>query len=400
MLIVVSIDQCTYCCKHETFRSDRDVTSMKTTAESVSRSAKEQGFILAGFAPLRSLDERRQFFDRWLAEGRPADMTWLARDPERRMNPRVLDPRLRSVVSLAYPYTPPRPPNLDWRAELRGRIAAYALGPDYHDVVLRKARVVAEVLAEAVPGAISRVYVDTGPVLEREWAAEARLGWFGRNTNLLNRYHGSYFFLAEILTDIEFPPAGEPYREHCGTCRRCLDLCPTGALTEGYRLEPRLCISYLTIEHRGALPLEMRPRIGNWIFGCDVCQEVCPWNDDHARAAPINDALMPSLAELMALDEDGFRARFGRSALRRTKRRGLLRNAAVVLGNSGNRDAIAILARSLAGEPEALVRAHAAWALGELGGLLARRALEAARARESDQSVASEIEQALSHAST
>jgi epoxyqueuosine reductase len=143
----------------------------------------------------------------------------------------------------------------------------------------------------------------------------------------------------------------------------------------------------------------MRPRIGNWIFGCDVCQEVCPWNDDHARAAPINDALMPSLGELMTLDEDGFRARFGRSAIKRAKRRGLLRNAAVVLGNSGNRDAIAILARSLAGEPEALVRAHAAWALGELGGGLARRALETARARESDQTVASEIEAALTHAS-
>jgi epoxyqueuosine reductase len=372
---------------------------MKGAEERLTESAREQGFILTGCASLRSLDERREFFDRWLSEGRPADMTWLAREPERRIDPRVFDPRLRSVVSLAYPYTPPRPPDLDWRAELRGRIAAYALGPDYHEVVLRKARVVADSLATANPGALSRVYVDTGPVFEREWAAAARLGWFGRNTNLLNRYHGSYFFLAEILTDIEFAPAGEPYREHCGSCRRCLDLCPTGALTDGYRLEPRLCISYLTIEHRGALPHEMRPRIGNWIFGCDVCQEVCPWNDDHARAAPVNDALMPSLSELMTLDEDGFRARFGRSAIKRTKRRGLLRNAAVVLGNSGNRDAIAILAGSIAGEPEALVRAHAAWALGELGGAAARRALETARARESDRSVATEIEQALIHTS-
>ena len=212
----------------------------KTAEERISRTAHEHGFVLTGFAPLRSLDERREFFNRWLAEGRPAEMAWLAREPERRVNPRVLDPRLRSVVSLAYPYTPPRPPELDWRFELRGRIAAYALGPDYHDVVLRKARVVADALATAIPGALSRVYVDTGPVFEREWAAEARLGWFGRNTNLLNRYHGSYFFLAEILTDVEFTAAGEPYREHCGSCRRCLDLCPTGALTDGYRLEPRL----------------------------------------------------------------------------------------------------------------------------------------------------------------
>src|SRR6185437_9991894 len=182
---------------------------MKSAEDQISHFAQEQGFILTGFAPLRSLDERRLFFDRWIADGRPAEMAWLAREPERRIDPRVLDPRLRSVVSLAYPYTPPRPPDLDWRAELRGRIAAYALGPDYHDVVLRKARAVADGIAATVPGALSRVYVDTGPIFEREWAAQARLGWFGRNTNLLNRYHGSYFFLAEILTDVEFAPAGE-----------------------------------------------------------------------------------------------------------------------------------------------------------------------------------------------
>jgi epoxyqueuosine reductase len=368
---------------------------MKPLEEKIASAALDQGFILTGFATLRSLDERRGFFDRWIAEGRSAEMTWLAREPERRVDPRVLDPRLRSIVSLAYPYTPPRPPALDWRAELRGRIAAYALGPDYHGVVLRKARVVSNALDVLIPGAQSRVYVDTGPVFEREWAAEARLGWFGRNTNLLNRYHGSYFFLAEILTDVELEPAGEPYREHCGSCRRCLDLCPTGALTDGYRLEPRLCISYLTIEHRGPLPHEMRPHLGNWIFGCDVCQEVCPWNDDHARAAPINHALMPPLSDLMALDDPGFRRRFGRTAIARTKRRGLLRNAAVVLGNSGNPDAIAILARTLAGEPEALIRAHAAWALGKLGRGDAMRALEAARPREPDHSVAAEIDLAL-----
>ena len=371
---------------------------MRLAADRIAKAALREGFVLAGYAPLRPLDERREFFNRWILEGRPAEMTWLAREPERRIDPRVIDPRLRSVVSLAYPYTPPRPPALDWRAELRGRIAAYALGPDYHDVVLRKARVVADALGRAVPGALSRVYVDTGPVFEREWAAEARLGWFGRNTNLINRYHGSYFFLAEILTDVEFERSGEPYREHCGTCRRCLDLCPTGALTDGYRLEPRLCISYLTIEHRGPLPFEMRRQLGGWIFGCDVCQEVCPWNDDHARAAPVNDALMPSLADLMALDEEGFRRRFGRSAIRRTKRRGLLRNAAVVLGNSGNPGAIATLARTLAGEHEELVRGHAAWALGELGGPRARQALEAARGRETEAEVAAEIMRALEHA--
>lgn len=366
----------------------------------IAAAARQQGFILIGFAPLRSLKDRAEFFDQWLAEGRAADMTWLAREPERRLDPRVLDPRLRSVVSLAFPYTPPRPPDLDWRAELRGRLAAYALGPDYHDAVKAKARAVADALTAAIPGAVTRVYVDTGPVFEREWAIEARLGWFGRNTNLLNRYHGSYFFLAEILTDAQFESIGEPYREHCGSCRQCLAQCPTGALTDGYRLEPRLCISYLTIEHRGPIPPAMRPQLGNWIFGCDVCQEVCPWNDDHARAAPINEALMPALADLMVLDDDGFRRRFARSAIKRTKRRGLLRNAAIVLGNSGNPAAIPILRRALDHEPEALVRSHAAWALGQFGTGESRRALDAARTREPDPSVAAEIALAIARAPT
>ncbi|HVC43244.1 MAG TPA: tRNA epoxyqueuosine(34) reductase QueG [Candidatus Binataceae bacterium] len=363
---------------------------MTEIEDNIAAHAREQGFILAGFAALRRLDERAGFFAQWLAEGRAAEMGWLAKEPARRIDPRLLDPRLRSVISLAFPYLPPRPPTLDWRATLRGRIAAYALGPDYHDVVLSKARAVAAAIAMLRPAAVTRVYVDTGPVFDREWAAEARLGWFGRNTNLLNRYHGSYFFLAEILTDLDFDAPADPYREHCGSCRKCLDLCPTGALTDGYRLEPRLCISYLTIEHRGPIALAMRPRIDNWVFGCDVCQEVCPWNDD-ATAAAVNDALMPSLADLMALDDEGFRRRFGKSAIRRTKRRGLLRNAAIALGNSGNPAAIAILARTLAGEPEPIVRGHAAWALGRLGGAPARDALDRARPRESDPMVLGEI---------
>ncbi|MBE3603681.1 tRNA epoxyqueuosine(34) reductase QueG [bacterium] len=366
---------------------------MRPLAKHLESIALEQGFILGGFASLRRLDERAEFFSRWLAEGRAAGMGWLAKSPEKRLDPRLIDPRLRSAIMLAWPYTPPRIPEFDWRAEMRGRIAAYALGPDYHDTVKARAIVVAEALAATRPGSVTRVYVDTGPVFEREWAANARLGWFGRNTNLLNRRHGSYFFLAEILTDAEFDAPDEPYREHCGTCRRCLDLCPTGALEEGYRLEPQLCISYLTIEHRGPIPRAMRPRLGAWIFGCDVCQEVCPWNADDAT--PVNEALAPSLVELLALDDDGFRRRFAKSAIRRTKRRGLLRNAAIALGNSGNPAAIAPLARALASEPEPLVREHAAWALGRFAESDARAALERARLREPDPDVAKEISLAL-----
>jgi len=370
---------------------------MEPIEETIRRCALEQGFALAGFAPVRRLEHREEFFHQWIADGRPAEMGWLAREPERRFDPRALDSRLRSVVSLAYPYAAPAPPALDWRRELRGRVASYAFGPDYHDVVLAKARAVAESMAAARPGTLTRVYVDTGPVFEREWAAEGRLGWFGRNTNLINRYRGSYFFLAEIFTDMEFDTPAEPYRDHCGSCRQCLDLCPTGALADGYKLEPRVCISYLTIEHRGPIPIELRPKLGNWIFGCDICQEVCPWNGDANRGANPCDDLAPALDAVMRLDDDAFRRRYGKSAIRRTKRRGLLRNAAVALGNSGNPAAVPILARSLANEPEPLVRAHAAWALGVLGGSPARRALEDAMHRETDPMAMDEIRGALAH---
>jgi epoxyqueuosine reductase len=279
------------------------------------------------------------------------------------------------------------------RASLRGRIAAYALGPDYHDTVLARARLVAARLEAACPDVITRAYVDTGAVFEREWAAEARLGWFGKNTNLLNQHHGSYFFLAEIFTDAELQPGGEPYRNHCGTCRQCLDLCPTGALNDGYVIEPRVCISYLTIEHRGPIPRSLRPKLGEWIFGCDICQEVCPWNPS-AGAEP-EDSLMPFLPDLMALDDEAFRRRFRKTAVSRARRRGLLRNAAVVLGNTGNPAAVPALTRTLRGEAEPLVRSHAAWALGKLGGARARHALEGCRRREQDVQVRAEIDAAI-----
>ncbi|MGH8012941.1 MAG: tRNA epoxyqueuosine(34) reductase QueG [Candidatus Binataceae bacterium] len=361
----------------------------------LSACAIRAGFVLVGFARLERLADRVPFYQKWLAEGRHGEMAYLAREPERRFDPRTLDARLTSVISLAWPYAAPRPPELDWRSELRGRLASYALGGDYHETVIARAREVAGMLAEMRPAAVTRVYVDTGAVFEREWATKARLGWFGRNTNLLNRYHGSYFFLAEIFTSVEFDEASEPYREHCGSCRQCLDLCPTGALEHGYKIEPRLCISYLTIEHRGVIALELRPRMGNWIFGCDICQEVCPWNNDAQRAAAVNDELAPSLVELMELDEEGFRRRFKHSAIKRAKRRGLLRNCAIALGNSGNAAAVPVLARVIAHEPEALVRGHAAWALGHLGGAAAKEALERARAREPDPGVAGEIDLAL-----
>jgi epoxyqueuosine reductase len=367
---------------------------MHLSRETLTETALSLGFAMVGFAPLRRLDEREDFYRQWLDEGGHASMAYLEREPERRFDPRRLDARYKSVVSLGYPYAPAAPgeySRIDWRAELRGRIAAYALGPDYHDHVLKRARTIADAITKDRVGAIARAYVDTGPVFEREWATEARLGWFGKNTMLLNRDHGSYFFLAEIFTDAEFEPSAEPYREHCGTCRRCLDLCPTGALADGYVMRSDLCISYQTIENRGAIPRELRPKLGNWIFGCDICNEVCPWNGDPATADK-NSAreLLPHLPDLLALDDHAFSARFSKSAVKRAKRRGLLRNVAVALGNTRNPDAATPLIRALESEAEPLIRSHAAWALGQVGDPLARRALERARRRDDDPAVRAE----------
>jgi epoxyqueuosine reductase len=321
-------------------------------------------------------------------------MGYLARRTAERIDPRLYWPWARSVIALASPYAPAPPPPADWRERLRGRIAAYALGADYHGRVEAALAALATRLEAAHPGARFRAYVDTGPLLEREWAARAGLGWIGRNTLLLHRERGSWFFLAELLTDLEVDPV-PPAGDHCGTCARCHAACPTGALGPGYEIDPRRCISYWTIEHRGPIPRDLRPGLGNWVFGCDVCQEVCPWNGDVPRESTGADDLLPYLPDLLALDADGFRARFGKTAVARTKRRGLLRNVAVALGNSGNPAAVPPLRAALASEPEPLVRAHAAWALGRLGGPAARAALESARRRGEDPLVGAEIAAAL-----
>jgi epoxyqueuosine reductase len=216
-------------------------------------------------------------------------------------------------------------------------------------------------------------------LVEKELAVRAGLGWYGRNTNLLTRDHGSYLLLSCLLTEAPFredPPLGF---EHCGTCTACRPACPTGALDTGPTIDANRCIAYLTIEHRGPIPVELRSLIGNWVFGCDTCQQVCPWNPDSSVAERF---LMPSLVELLELTNESFADRYGRTAVERTKRRGLARNAAIALGNSMNRDAIDPLARALREHDEPLVRAHAAWALGELGGAAARSAL--ARAMDRD----------------
>ncbi|MGE0680150.1 MAG: tRNA epoxyqueuosine(34) reductase QueG [Candidatus Binatia bacterium] len=355
--------------------------------------AKELGFTFCGFARLETLP-REQFFTDWLAQGHAGEMHYLARNPERRLNPTLPFPQARSVICLSYPYAPPRLPDIDWRRELRGRIAAYAAGIDYHDTIKMKMNLLVRFLTNQYPDLWARAYVDTGPLLEREWANRSGLGWFGKNTMLLHKQAGSWFFLSEILVSLDLEEDGSP-RAHCGRCTQCLSDCPTGALKDGYILTAPLCISYLTIEHRGPIPQALRPKFDNWIFGCDICQEVCPWNEKFGRPREdLVNELFPSLPALLSLDEAGFRTRFGRSALRRTKRRGLLRNVAIALGNSQNPEAIAPLRAALQ-DSESLVRSHAAWALGRFHDTSARSALLQQLTREQDEQVRAELLSAL-----
>ncbi len=364
---------------------------MDASVEIVTVEARAAGFPLAGTAPLARLP-RASFVETWLAEGRAGEMGYLETRLEERVDPRALASWARSLVTLAFPYRPPPPPPIDWRQTLRGRIAAYALGLDYHDDVRRRLRALAVRLRARFRGARFAGTVDTGAILEREWGARGGLGWIGRNTLVLHRALGSYFFLAELFTDLELPATPLP-DDHCGTCTRCVAACPTGALERGYTMDPRRCLSYLTIEHRSEIPAPLRPALDNWIFGCDVCQEVCPWNGERTDASA-RDFLHPHLPTLLALDEPAFRARFGTTAIRRAGRRNLLRNTAVALGNTGNPDAIPALAAALRNQ-EPLVRSHAAWALGRLGGRVARDALDAQRTRETDALSRLEIEAAL-----
>ncbi len=331
----------------------------------------------------------------WLDDGREGEMRWLRKDPARRADPRRVLDGARAVISIEEPY---------WQGELpapsddrpRGRIARYALGDDYHDVLLAKVKDVAAILGDPA----ARPYVDTGPVLEKPRAMRAGLGWVGKHTNCVSREQGSWWFIGDVITTAEVEPSA-PHEDMCGTCRACLDVCPTGAIRADapYKLDSRLCISYLTLELRGPIPRALRPLIGDWIYGCDLCLDACPWNrfaepTRELRYQPREQLVNPPLEEILLWDQPTFSRVMKGSAIKRTKRRGLLRNVAVAMGNSGDRAMVPHLARCLKEEPEPLVRGHAAWALGVLGGGEARAALEAARGDE-DAFVRDEVQAAL-----
>jgi epoxyqueuosine reductase len=312
--------------------------------------------------------EATALFGAWLEAGRHADMDWMTRDPERRTDPHQHLPAARSVLMFAANYCRDAPVP----APGAGRVARYAAGVDYHQVLDRGLRNVIGDLHAAASGSAHRYYVDYGPFLERAFAERAGLGFVGRSANLIHPRFGTWVFLATIVTDAPFTPTPAAPGT-CGQCRRCLDACPTGALVAPHEVDARLCISYLTIENRGPIPRLLRPKIGDWLFGCDRCQDVCPYNaraqaGDHPEIAGTAIAgTVLDVAEVLGLhDDDAFRARFSRSPLRRAGRAGLLRNAAVVAGNLGRHDLVPALHGALH-DPSPLVRGHAIWALRRLG---------------------------------
>jgi epoxyqueuosine reductase len=314
-------------------------------------------------------------FRDWLREGAAGEMEWMERGAEKRCDPQQVLASARSVIVVALNYWQ----GPDTAMPNAGRIARYAWGDDYHDLMLQKLEKLSGFLTEL--GGIQKCYVDTGPILERDHAAEAGLGWHGKSTMLIDPKLGTWFFLGEILTTLDLP-VDTPQQPRCGSCRRCITACPTGAITEPHRLDARRCISYLTIELKGSIPLELRPLIGDRIYGCDDCLDACPWNRFAAvsreAAFVAGPAIGMPLREYLALDDAGFRELFRHSPIKRIKRRGFLRNVCVALGNVGDEGDLLALERA-ATDPEPLIAEHAAWAIRQISARLPSRGANSAR---------------------
>lgn len=366
--------------------------------------ARELGFTLAGVTNAEQ-PPHLDVYNRWLAGGLHGEMGYLAneRAVQRRADPRAILPECQSILVLAAPYEKPRSrADSPDKGETLGRIAAYAWGEDYHESFKSRLQRLVEFIEEQAGQPVAnRWYSDTGPLLERELAQRAGLGWIGKNSMLINPKQGSYFLLAEILLGIELEVDLPIQNDYCGSCTRCIEACPTDCILPNRTLDARRCISYLTIELKGAIPEDLREEMENWVFGCDICQEVCPWNMRFAPAygdaafSTGEDVSWVDLKQELGLGPGDFRRKFKGSPVRRAKRRGYLRNTAVALGNTLDEKQVAALKRVLLEEDETLVRGHAAWALGQIGGEEAQAALLAGQRREADSTVLKEIRTAL-----
>lgn len=335
--------------------------------DAIRAKALELGFAEARFATSAPVPGAAEGLTGYLAAGCHADMDWMAETADRRAAPQALWPEARSVIVLGENYGPGGDPLAVLDHPDRGNVSVYARGRDYHDVLKRRLKALARWLVDTHGGAV-KVFTDTAPVMEKPLAARAGLGWQGRHTNLVSRRFGSWLFLGEIFTTLVLPPdAAET--DHCGRCRACETVCPTGALVDG-KIDPRRCISYLTIEHKGPIPAALRPLMGNRIYGCDDCLAVCPWNkfaqpSHEAAYLPRAEMLAPRLADLAALDDAGFRTVFTASPVKRIGRDRLLRNVLIAIGNSDDQSLIPA-ARTLLTDPAPMVRGAAIWALRRL----------------------------------
>jgi epoxyqueuosine reductase len=364
---------------------------------------KEQAETLGLTLGITACQPPRHFdvFLSWLSDGNQAGMAYLSneRSLQSRSDPGFLLPGCRSLICAAAPYPSPLSLRDEPAPLLHGRVAAYAWQPDYHLTLPGRMDQLAIWLQNAAGREIRRLSAtDSQPILERDYAVQAGLGWIGKNSCLILPQRGSFYFLAELLTDLELEPDLPVDTNHCGTCTRCIDACPTGCILPGRKIDARRCLSYLTIENKGRIPPEYRKAIGNRIFGCDVCQTVCPWNK-HSSAERLDEEKLSSaylgLSDILSLTPLTFKSKFTQSPIFRAKRRGLIRNACVALGNAADPHAEMQLQILVENEPEPMIRAHAAWALGQIGGRGNRQFLDKMRNRETDPSVMEEIISAL-----
>lgn len=341
---------------------------MSEVRDAIRNRALELGFDAVGFAPATLAPEARDGLAAYLAKGHHGDMGWLADKADRRGDPQTLWPDARTVIVLGLNYGPAGDPLESLEQADRADISVYARNRDYHDTIKKRLKALARWLAEQYRTEV-KVFVDTAPVMEKPLAANAGIGWQGKHTNLVSRQFGSWLFLGEVFTVLEIAPDA-PEIDHCGTCRNCLDVCPTNAFPAPYQLDARRCISYLTIEHKGPIPHELRPLLGNRIYGCDDCLAVCPWNKfaqtgTEADFLPRAELEGPRLADLASLDDAGFRALFKASPVKRIGRDRFTRNVLMAIGNSGD-PGLAAAARALLADSAPLVRGAAIWALSRL----------------------------------
>ena len=380
-------------------------TGMDKCKEQVKQYALELGFDLVGIASAEGFGDHEAITLERMRKGLMDGLPWFTEARVRRgCNPEELLQGARSIITLGMSYYVSEGeggsegPGGPERSRPNGKVGRYAWGDDYHRVMKERMKAMVEGLSQRLDCPIrARWYVDDGPMLDRAAAQRSGMGWFGKNTNILSPSHGSWIFLGQVVTDLEMEP-DSPSKKTCGSCVRCIDACPTGAIVAPYVIDNARCISYLTIENRGPIPKPLRPLMYDWVFGCDICQDVCPVNRKAAQAREPafrkRSFSTLDLAAILEMTEEEFRAQFRSSPIKRAKRVGIQRNACVALGNAGDPAAVPVLARALrTGEP--LVRGHAAWALGRLGGVEATGALEGALLRETDPQVVPEIAQAL-----